>query len=155
MRAFLAVAALLVASGCSFDEQRVARTTTPDPCAQSGGWSTGPEARWVRKIVEAAGYNVFSQTGSALVATTEGQEFYIWATPSRLPSRMPNWRRLATVRGVPIYGDRDLWRGWHAHGFNFWVQGSGAPAAGRLAPIVDASLRIPWRDECHGVRRAP
>src|SRR5687767_1141981 len=126
-----AVAAVLVLAGCSFSEERVAVSTAPDPCAQAGPWSTGPEARWVREIVEAGGYNAFSETGSALVATREGQEFFIWATQTPRPSRgMPNWRRLATVRGVPIRGDRDLWRSWRAQGLTFWVMGSGVPAAG-------------------------
>jgi hypothetical protein len=150
----VAVTVLLVTAGCSFGDEVAAVRTGPDPCVQRGGWSTGPEARWVREIVKAGGYNVFSETGSALVASKEGQEFYIWATESNVPSRMPNWRRLAVVRGVPIYGDRSVWRGWHARGFTFWVQGSGVPAAGRLAPIVDARLRMPYREVCAGRRSA-
>jgi hypothetical protein len=121
--------------------------TKPDPCQELGAWSTWPEADWVRTIIEAGGYNVFSETGSALVASNRTHEFYVWA--AKAEGQMdPVWRRLATVRGVPIHGDRDLWRIWRAQGFTFWVHGSGVPAAGRLAPIVDASLRIPFRDPC-------
>jgi hypothetical protein len=145
----LLLLAVLVAAGCSFgDEPDQAQAPMgPDPCVQIGGWSTGPEARWVRQIVEAGGYNVFSETGSALVASSEQHEFYIWASESD-GSVDPVWRRLAKVRGIPIYGDRDLWRTWTAQGFTFWVHGSGVPAAGRLAPVVDASLRVPFRDPC-------
>jgi hypothetical protein len=143
----------LLAAGCVVDESRVREEKLPAKCQALGPWSTWPEADWVRSIVSAGGYNVFTETGSALVASGKGHEFYIWATEARgrLP-RQPNWRRLATVRGVPVYGDRNLWRGWHAQGFNFWVQGSGAPAAGRLAPVVDASLRLPFVDECDASR---
>ena len=147
---WIALTALL--GGCEVGESAAPRETTPTKCQTLGAWSTWPEADWVRRIVVAGGYNVFTETGSALVASGKGHEFYIWATESRGTSRMPNWRHLATVRGVAIYGDRNLWRSWRAQGFTFWVHGPGAPAAGRLAPIVDASLRIPFRDECDAAR---
>ena len=142
------LAAVLLVAGCSYGETRADAPTTPDPCTTRGPWSTWPDADWVRAIVERGGYDVVAETGSALVASGKEHEFYIWAAEGR-GSGMPNWRRLATVRGVPIYGDRDLWRSWRAQGFTFWVQGAGAtPAAGRLAPVVDASLRLPFSDPC-------
>jgi hypothetical protein len=148
----LRVALCLIAlfpAGCMLGESTPREEKRPAKCETLGAWSTWPEADWVRTIVEAGGYDVFSETGSALVASGKGHEFYIWA--AELPggsSGMPNWRRMATVRGVPIYGDRDLWRSWRAQGFTFWAHGSGVPAAGRLAPVIDASLRLPFRDEC-------
>jgi hypothetical protein len=150
MRILLALAGLVVVAGCSFGGQRSEVRTSDGYCALGGPWSTSPDADWVRKIAKAGGYNVFSQTPSALVASQEGHRFYIWASDSPKPSQMPNAQRLATVRGVPIYGDRNHWRYWRAQGFNFWVQLQvpGVPAAGRLAPVVDASLRLPFRDPC-------
>jgi hypothetical protein len=150
MRMLLTLAGVLIVAGCSLDEQRVEVQTSDDYCALGGPWSTSPEADWVREIAKTGGYNVFSQTPSALVASQEGHRFYIWAAEAPKPSRMPNGKRLAAVRGVPIYGDRNLWRYWRAQGFNFWVQLQvpGVPAAGRLAPVVDASLRLPFRDPC-------
>ena len=143
----LALIAALVAAGCAFGEERTEVATAPDPCARPGSWSTWPEAAWVRRIVETGGYRVTAQTAAALVASGKGHEFYIWTSEGRA-ARMPNTRRLAAVRRVPVYGDRDLWRYWYAQGFTFWVQSERAPAAGRLAPVVDASLRLPFRHEC-------
>ena len=98
----------------------------------------------MRRIVRTGGYSVVAQTGSAVVAVGKGHRFYIWTTEGRADAAAKG-RRLATVRRVPIYGDRDLWRWWYARGHTFWVQGVGStPAAGRLAPVVDASLRLPY-----------
>jgi hypothetical protein len=143
----VALAALLVA-GCSYGSSPTDVETQASTCAPVGGpWTQSPEANWVWQVVEAGGYRVVAVTGSALVASGKGHEFYIWATEGR--SRPRKGRQLATVRGVPVYGHRDLWRWWHAQGFTFWVQGAAAtPAAGRLAPVVDASLRLRFRDEC-------
>ena len=57
------------------------------------------------------------------------------------------------MRGVAVYGDRDLWRFWVAQGFIFWVKsgpsdGSVLPAPGRLAPVIDASLRLKLEERC-------
>jgi hypothetical protein len=150
----IACVGLLLASGCSFRDGRV--ETTAAPCQELGPWSTWPQADWVRSIVIAGGYDVVGETGSALVVSGKGHEFNIWATESDRPIGRP-WRRLATVRGVPVYGDRRLWRVWRAQGFTFWVKqgpraGSILPAAGRLAPVIDASGRLPFRDECERSR---
>jgi hypothetical protein len=148
-----ALAAVVLLAGCAFGgEEPAAVSTAPDPCA-ARGWSTTPEAVWVRQVVEAGGYQVLAETGSAWVASGKGHEFFVWAAELPRSSRgMPNWRRLATVRAVPIYGDRDVWRSWRAQGFTFWVRAGPrpvhAPAAGRLAPVVDASLRLPFPEEC-------
>jgi hypothetical protein len=137
----------LVLSACMGDPV-TAPPTVPQRCQELGPWSTWPEADWVRAIVKRGGYDVVGETGSAVVASGKGHEFSIWATEGRA-KRVPNTRRLATVRGVPIHGDRDVWRYWHARGFTFWVHGASAtPSAGRLAPVVDASLRLPFRDPC-------
>jgi hypothetical protein len=148
----------VLASGCVVDGSKVRVESQPKSCAVLGGpWTTWPEAIWGREIVEAGGYNVFSETGSALVASGKGQEFYIWATEAAGPLAK-KWRKLATVKGAPLYGDGDVWRVWQAQEFNFWVQAGPrptfAPAASRVAPVIDASLRIPFRDDCEGSRPA-
>ena len=63
------------------------------------------------------------------------------------------WRKIATVRGVAGYGDRDLWRFWVAQGFIFWVKAVRAiarsfPRPGQLAPVIDASLRLKLEERC-------
>jgi hypothetical protein len=145
--------ALLVVAGCSYGNRSAQVETSAPGCAPVGGpWTLSSEASWVKRVVVAGGYRVTGETGSAFVASGKGHEFNIWATKSDGPIRPP-WRRLATVLGVPVYGDRDLWRVWQAQGFTFWVKegpraGSVLPAAGRLAPVIDASRRLPFRDEC-------
>jgi hypothetical protein len=149
LRITLCLLAFLPA-GCIDGESTRSEPRRPVKCEMPAVWSASPEADWVRKIVEVGGYNVVGETGSALVVAGKSHEFNIWAAELGRPSPgMPNWRRMATVRGVPILGDRDGWRSWRAQGFTFWVHGGSlTPAAGRLAPIVDASLRIPFRDPC-------
>lgn len=151
------VAALLVVAGCSFGESTVEVATAPDACAERGPWATWPEADWVREIVEAGGYKVVGETGSAIVASGKGHEFFVWTTkpdrPVRRMAREENWRRLARVRNVTVYGDNAVRRLWLAQKSIFWVEsgprrGSVLPAAGRLAPVIDASLRLPFRDPC-------
>jgi hypothetical protein len=148
----IACAAVLFVTGCSYGAPNAEVETAP-VCGPAGGpWTRWPEAKWVRQIVEAGGYRVVGETGSALVAAGKGHEFYIWATEFAGPIGRP-WRRMATVRGVPVYGDRDLWRVWQAQRFTFWVQAgprraSVPPAAGRLAPVIEASRRLPFRDDC-------
>ena len=142
-----AVATLFILVGCSFSDEP-ARVSTRDPCGAHGARSFWAEAAWVRTVVNAGGYDVIRQRSSVLVASGKGHVFSIWATRGRTPRR-PYARRLASVRGVPVFGKRKRWRYWHARGFTFWVEGGNPlPAAGRLAPVVDASLRIPFRDPC-------
>jgi hypothetical protein len=153
LRQALASVALALCCGCTGETAVPPDTTAPKKCETLGAWSTWPEADWVRRIVREGGYTVLAETGSALVASGKGHEFFIWAAEGPPSRGMPNWRRLATVRGVPIYGDRDVWRSWRAQGFTFWVQAGPrpvfAPAGGRLAPVVDASLRLPFREGCN------
>jgi hypothetical protein len=155
LRCALLLVAML-ASGCVVGGSKARVESPPQSCAELGGpWTTWPEAIWVREIVEAGGYNVFAETGSALVASGKGLEFYVWTTEGAGPLAK-EWRKLTTVKGTPLYGDRDVWRVWRAQGFNFWVKAGPrptfAPAAGRLAPVIDASLRIPFRNDCEGSR---
>jgi hypothetical protein len=157
LRSALLLVAVLV-SGCFGGDPKVRVESQPRSCAVLGGpWTTWPEAIWVREIVEAGGYNVFSETGSALVASGKGPEFYIWTTEAAGPLAR-EWRKLTTVNGTPLYGDRHVWRVWRAQGFNFWVKAGPrptfAPAVDTLAPVIDASLRIPPHDDCEGYRPA-
>ena len=129
-----------------------------------GPWTTWPEAFWTRRIAEEGGYRIVSETGSALVAAGKGHEFSIWATEPERPigeiASKEKWRRIATVRGVAGYGDRDLWRFWVAQGFIFWVKAgprdsSVLPAPGRLGAVIDASLRLKLEERCEPGRTEP
>lgn len=113
-----------------------------------GPWTACAEADWVRRVVEEGGYRVVGETGSAFTAEGGGQSFNAWTTraarhPSAIADEAGNWRRLAVVHGVAVYGD-DLWRFWEAQGFIFWVhatqtQGSVFPSPAALARLIEAS----------------
>jgi hypothetical protein len=101
----------------------------------------------VRRVVEAGGYRVAGDTGSALVADGRGRSFYIWATENAAAVNKTTWQVLARVGGVTVYGDEDLWRWWIAGDFVFWVQaGPGGdaivPRPTELASVIDASRRV-------------
>jgi hypothetical protein len=118
-----------------------------------GPWTACAEADWVHRVVAESGYQVVGETGSALVAQGKGRSFYIWTTPAvRNPAATAadagNWRRLATIDAVAIYGDDDLWRFWEAQSFIFWVKEgpSGAsivPSPAELESLVEASRTTP------------
>jgi hypothetical protein len=71
-----------------------------------GPWAACAEADWVRTVVRRAGYAAGSDTGSAIVASTNETGFYISTaagTTEKL-ERSP-WVRLGTVAGTAVYGD--------------------------------------------------
>ena len=116
----------------------------------SGPWTACAEADWVRRIVEVGGYRVAGETGSALVAEGKGRSFYIWTTRARRsPGAMAvgNWRHLAEIDGVGVYGDEELWRFWEAQGSIFWVKegptgDSVVPSPHELEPLLEASRAV-------------
>jgi hypothetical protein len=116
-----------------------------------GPWKACAEARWVRRIVEVAGYRVTDEPASALVAKGKGREFYIWTSELTRPFNdlvsAEGWRRIATVDGAHVYGDQRLWRFWAAQVFIFWIQAgprarSVAPRPTELGPLIRASKSI-------------
>ena len=155
--AVLAAVVCLV-SACAGRDRVLPAEEPPQPeCVIGGPWTTWPSAFWTRRIAEEGGYRIVSDTGSALVAAGKGHEFYIWATEPERPIRaivaQEKWHKLAVVRDVTVYGDRDLWRFWLAQGFIFWVKAgprpeSVLPEPGRLAPVIDASLRLKLEERC-------
>jgi hypothetical protein len=118
-----------------------------------GPWTACAEAEWVRRVVREGGYDVVDETGSALVAEGQGRSFYVWTTPARrkpeaIAGEAGNWRRLAVIDGVPIYGDDELWRFWQAQGFIIWVKegprgDSIVPTPAELTRLVEASRVAP------------
>jgi hypothetical protein len=91
-----------------------------------GPWTACPEADWVRRVAEGAGYRVVGDTGSSLVARGGGRSFSIWATKLAgkelsATARREKWRRLGVVEGTGVFGDEESWRWWPAQGFVFWL----------------------------------
>ena len=172
-----AVAALLLAGcgGVAEAEKSPLRTTAAGTAQRDddeargcprenwpGPWAACAEADWVRAVVRRAGYATGSDTGSALIASTDATGFYIWTTAGTTEEleRGPS-RRIATVAGTPVYGDgrrrtvdenglpaRDVWRIWTAQGFIFWVFTGPSTADvpltfAALEPLIAASRAIP------------
>ena len=118
-----------------------------------GPWTACAEAEWLRRVAQEGGYRIVGDTGSALIAEGKGRSFYVWTTPARreadeIAAEAGNWRRLAVIDGIPIYGDDELWRFWQAQAFTFWVKegprgDSIVPAPVELATLVQASTIVP------------
>lgn len=126
----------------------------PEECPPSwpGPWTACPEANWVGRVTETAGYRIVGDTGSALVAQGRGRSFTIWATqpeePIRRIAERENWSPLGTVDGVQVYGDESQWHWWVAQGSIFWMstdphRGGRLPDLGEMASLVRASRDLP------------
>jgi hypothetical protein len=148
------VALACVLPACGGGESRVSASEATDPCPPDwpGPWTECPEAKWVGRVAESAGYRLAGDTGSALVAEGGGHSFYIWATEYERPfSEMAadeEWKRIGRVDGIPVYGDRTLWRWWPAQGFVFWLQAgprgnSTLPPVRGMRSLVHASQNQP------------
>jgi hypothetical protein len=144
----------LAASACGGSNESPVQNDVPSRCPPDwpGPWTACPEADWVRRVAERAGYRVVGETGSALVAQGKGQSFYVWATEMAAssiaePARAEGWRRLGVVERVDVYGDDELWRWWEAQRFVFRLQagprgGARVPSLAEMAPLVRASEEV-------------
>lgn len=162
-----ASALLLVGCGSARDTQKASPDTLAADMAQSGShasdqseprgcpranwpgpWAECAEADWVRELVRHAGYANVTDTGSALVASTDETGFYIHTTPGSAETAYPQGARLGTVASTPVYGDTRVWRFWSAQGFIFWTT-AGPSAADvplsmkALKPLIEASKEVP------------
>jgi hypothetical protein len=85
-----------------------------------GPWTACAEADWVRSVVEASGYRVVGETGSALTAEGKGRSFNIWTTRAVRTAKAiaagEGFSHLRVVDGVSVFGDAHLWRFWDAQG---------------------------------------
>ena len=130
-------------------------TTTSDECPPDwpGPWTACPEADWVQKVAERAGYRISGETGSALIGKGNGRSFYIWATPASTPEEIKNavkdgdWQPVGSVEGVEVYDDR-VRRWWVGEGFTIWLEAgpnanSQLPSLTEMEPLVRASRTVP------------
>jgi hypothetical protein len=127
----------------------------PEKCPPNwpGPWTACPEADWVRRVAEQAGYRVVDETGSALVAEGDGRSFSIWATELAgkelsATARRENWRPLGVVEDTEVFGDEKDWRWWPAQGFVFWLhvgpsEDATSPELEEMASLVRTSLELP------------
>lgn len=133
--------------------EQVEQTTSSDECPPDwpGPWTACPEAEWVEKVAQHAGYRISGATGSALIAKGKEQSFYIWATegtPEEIEKAATAWQPLAVVEDVQVYGDESVWRWWVAEGFTIWLQAgptkdSRLPSLAEMESLVRASKTVP------------
>ena len=153
----LVLAVMLTSSACMNETPAAVSRSGLFPVHECGGgyapgpWTTCPRAAWVRKVVEAAGYRLISDTGSALVAAGGGTSFYIWAndpdrTTLEAEVRGGIFRSGPRVAGVRVYRDR-VRLSWRAQGLVFWLEPRTAAAdtfrAKRLHALGEASRTAP------------
>jgi hypothetical protein len=157
----LGAAALLTASGCGRpDMESGPRSAVSKPAAQEIGecepWFRDcPEAQWVRRVLDQAGYRIIGDTGSVfIVASHEGGEFFFWAMDPSTHSQVRPLRDFAGSEGyrlydeiaeVPVYGDGLRWV-WDAQGLNVWAYTSASPSLTRdgLEDLVLATAAIAY-----------
>jgi hypothetical protein len=151
MRTALAlIVCVWLANGCA--ESRVSAvgqtTTSSSPTSNCdeddypGPWTACPEAAWVQRIAEGAGYEIVDYMGSALVAHGRGDSFYIWAARGVAP-RSEQGRVLCRVGDLDVRGTgwrTGDWRSWRAQGFTFWI--SAGPTADSTSPEACSMGRL-------------
>ncbi|MBI4259395.1 MAG: hypothetical protein HY658_02405 [Actinobacteria bacterium] len=127
----------------------------PDGCpAGTGPWSDNecPWPAWSRAVLEKAGYRVTGDTGSALVARSNGAGIYFWAFPPEdarpLPEALSDegYRVLTTVDGVEVFTD-GIRAAWAVQGLWVWVEGGPVdrlPGVDAVEPLVRASLAVDY-----------
>jgi hypothetical protein len=114
----------------------------PAPCTD--GRPRMPDAPWVRRAAELAGFSVTDCNAVAWFGRGRGRTgFYLWTT-REAPEPRPLFARLA---GVPVYGTK-VRVGWRAQGLTVWLEygprsDSQLPPRGRLAELVLISRRLP------------
>jgi hypothetical protein len=134
-------------------------STPPDattcPLDYTGGFPARPAARWVRAVVEQAGYEVVDHLHTGLVAAGRGREFFVWATEPSGPHapRPEEHDVLAEISGVDVRGDPRSVRWWPTQGLLFWIHrgtrsSSTVPRSSELAALVNASLALPAAPLC-------
>jgi hypothetical protein len=156
----------LTASACGSEQRELRRevarfggetevVTVSDECGPDwdGPWTACPEADWVRRVAERAGYRITGETGSALIAQGKGQGFYIlgYEAPEeevRKVAAREGWRPLAVVEGVVVYGDERLWRWWVVDEYILWLhagpyEDSKLPPLDEMGALVEASTTSP------------
>jgi hypothetical protein len=162
----LALTVIFTLSACASEEREPTNGDAPkreqtklapdsDECPLDwpGPWTACPEADWVLRVAERAGYRITGETGSALVAQGKGSGFYIWGFEApngkvRKWAKSERWTPLAPVEGVVVYGDERQWRWWVTDGFILWLhagpyEDSRLPSLQEMAPLVEASMTLP------------
>jgi hypothetical protein len=125
------IAASVAGCGTSVDAaDELVGCPTPD---WTGPWQECSDAEWVKRVVEAGGYDVQGGTGSALIALGRGHSFYVWATRNEAAGHEPEEAGVRTS--------------WTTQGMTYWIEAGPSAAATKpsvdeLAGVITASQRL-------------
>jgi hypothetical protein len=121
---------------------------------REGPWVNCPEAAWVFRIINQAGWFHWGNTGSAIQASPSqaspaSSKITIWTShESSRGAPSASYRLLTTVNGTDVYGNGSRLV-WQTQGFSIWAQlaaGSSVPAktsqSSAFAKLVRASVRL-------------
>ena len=147
----------LTVSACGSEQRERTREVAPqggetavaalaDECGPDwdGPWTACPEADWVQRVAERAGYRITGETESALIA----QGYEAPEEEVRKVAAREEWKPLAVVEGVVVYGDERLWRWWVVDEFILWLHAgpyekSKLPSLDEMGALVEASTMSP------------
>jgi hypothetical protein len=158
----IALASLSLAACCTPLAETSGTALAECPADWPGPWTACPEADWVRRLVERAGYCVDGETGSALTAHGRSSRFYIWAVyaPGSDPADVggESARVDGVVSGVSVYGD-GVRRWWRAQDFVIYVEAGptdlpGLPRLRGMESLIQASLVVVAYQPVGGRREA-
>lgn len=92
-------------------------------------WAKCPEASWLAERLEAAGFRVAGDTGSALVAAGKGATFHASMTDGSEPLRDEGYELVGEVDGAQVLGD-GIRLTWTTERGRVWV----SPGGGGVDP---------------------
>jgi hypothetical protein len=129
----------------------------PGSCAY-GPWADHcPEAEWARQVLDAAGYRLTGDTGSALVGRAGQTGFYFWAFESEKAPNQPLSKAIED-EGYRVLEDDNETRlftdgtriAWQIQGLYVWLEGGPMNSLDDIddeviRKIVRASGEVPYR----------
>lgn len=129
-------------------------------CDQTGPWSYCPEARWLRRVVLEAGFDVTDDTGTALEVLARDRELHAWNTDATKPLNV-----IAAEEGYEPFGSSGAYTDgvrilWDAQGLHLYISAADTrPIRDLPEDVVDdliaASRRVPMEADKSGARPQP
>jgi hypothetical protein len=119
-----------------------------------GPWAEHcPEAEWARRVVEAAGYRLTGDTGSALVGRAGDTSFYFWAFEAEKAAEQPLRKTLADegyeliqeIDEIDVFSD-GIRLAWEIQSLYVWLEGGPTDS---LEDIEKEAIRTIVRASAH------
>lgn len=131
-----------------------------DVCDVGGPWVDCPQARWLRRVIAAAGLEVTGDTGTALEVSAGSRRLYAWNTSAARPLE-----EVAADEGYERKDDTDVYSDgermvWQAQGLHIYVSPADQEPIDDLSDdtideLVKASQTIPMEADLSGAKPQP